>query len=189
METNEELYYKFRSRYYDSCNQVNACEREITYLNNLRRDLVNRINSLDAQLRKLRDTIEDIKGVLGREGAVETKFTNVSSKVDAAAVNYTAMVSSGEVSAKDLNSVFNGENRQTKSTISGIFEIVKNRKAALENELSSKQTELNNAQNELSETDAKIRSEQNELTERKREKKNNLYNMEYYKRKMDEEAW
>lgn len=189
MEDYEELYNLYRSKYYNACNEVNACERAIATMQEQRRSTVNRINEINARVKKTNGAISNMQSVLNREDEVTEKLTEVSNKLDLASVNYSGMVSSSDVSNKNLTDMFSGETTATGTAINSVFDTVRSRKASLETTVFDMQTELNNANYELSGIDSRIRSEKSSLSEWKREKNNSYYYMEYYKRKMQETDW
>lgn len=189
MKDYEELYYESRSKYYNACEQINACDRMITSCQEQRRSKVDRINELNSSNRKIRDAIANLKEVLKREDKVTEKLSKVSEKLDTASVNFSGMVKDSNVSNKSLTDVFSGETSGTKTAISGVFETVKTRKTALETNLENQERELQRTKDELSDLDTQIRNWKNARSDWKREKTNSYYNMEYYKRKMNEEGY
>lgn len=186
MEDYAEQYNRYRLRYNDECYAVNACERAIATMQEQRRGTVNRINELNTSIRKTRSAISDLQAVLNREDEVTGKMTEVADKVDDASVNYSGMVDYSEVTNKNLNDVFSAEASATRIQVNNIFGTVRSRKMNLEVGVSDMQAQLNSANGELSDLDARIRNERANLGEHQRARSNNFYNMEYYKRKMEE---
>lgn len=189
MKDYEELYYEYRSKYYNACEQINACERMIASLQERRRATVNRINELNTSSKKLKDAIGDLKKVLDREDNVSEKLTKVSQKMETASENFSSMVKASDVNNKSLTDVFSSEASSTKSAISNIFSTVKTRKANLEKRLEEQEKDLKQAKEELKDIDSSIRREKEERGDWQRTKNNNYNNMEYYKRKMEQEAY
>ncbi len=189
MKDYKELFDESRSKYYNACEQINYYERMIASFQEQRRNKANRINELNGSNRKIQTAIDDLKEVLKREEKVTEKFSKVSEKLGTASDNFSGMVENSNVSNKNLSDVFSGETSGTKSAISNIFETVRIRKVALENDLERQKQELQQAKDELSYFDAQIRYMKNESSDWKRVKTNSYYNMEYYKRKMNEEGY
>ena len=189
MRDYEELYNEYRSKYNNACDEVNECNRQISSLKDQRKTKVSRINELNASNRKLRDAIGDMKAVLGREDNVTEKLTKGSTKMETAADNFSSMVDASDVNSKSLTDVFSDESSNTKTAISTIFSTVKTRKKDLEGRLDEQEKELKRVKDDLSDIDAAIRRENGEISEWKSKKTNYYINMEYYKRKMEQEAY
>ena len=189
MEDYEEQYRRYRSRYYDACDNVNACQRTIAAYQEQRRQTVNKINELNTNIKKICDAISDMKKVLNRQSNVTDQLAKVSKKVSLASDNYSSMVSSSDVSIKSLDNIFSSEAAKTKASIRNIFETVTTRKTNLENTLSEREAQLKNAKNELDNIDRCIRQTKSNLSDWKVYKTNNYYQMEYYKRKMEGAGW
>ena len=106
-----------------------------------------------------------------------------------ASVNFSGMVKSSGVTNKSLNGAFAEESKNTKSKIQGVFDTVKRRRRDLEERLERQERELKQAKEDLSNIKRQIRNEEAERRDWKSRKQNYYYNMEYYKRKMQQEGY
>lgn len=189
MKDYEDLYNEYRSKYYNACDQINACERQIAYLEETQKAQINRINELNTSIRGIDDAIDDMDAVLRREESITSKLENVTTKMDEASENFSRMVESSNVSNKNLNDVFGTETSNTKTAVTNVFETVRNRRQTLQTRLEEQKNELKQVKSDLSDTKTWLRQEKNDLGDWRAEKRRCYYNMEYYKRKMDEEAY
>ena len=189
MKDYEELYYEYRSKYRNACQEINACDRQIASLETQKRNKTNRINALNTSNRKLRDAISDLKTVIGREDNVSDKLGKVTKKMDSASANFSGMVKSSGMTNKSLKEVFAEESKSTKTKIQGVFDTVKRRKRDLEERLERQERELKQAKEDLASIKRQLRNEEAERRDWKYKKRNYNYNMEYYKRKMQQEGY
>ena len=188
MEDYAQLYYTYRSKYYNACSRVNDCEAAIYDLKQSRKAVVNAINSLEKQIKKYNVNVTQLNAVLAYEEHINTKLTAVQTKTTEAAVNYTSMVNTSDVTVKDLNDVYSEETTRTKAAISSVFEGVRSKQSAAQQMISQLQTQLNQKNADLEDIDRQISTQKNNLSSWKNSKKNYYYNMEYYKKKAKEQG-
>lgn len=184
MEDYEYYYSYYRGKYYDACSEVDSCDRQINSLQQQRNDHTKANTSLSAKIRKTERALELLEDILKRENPINTKLAAVNTKTQQAAVNYSGMVSSSDVSNKDLNEVYGQELSSTKTTISGVFETVRTRKTNLSTELSDLQAELQRRKQAIEDIDRQLRSLRSDRGYWKKKKTSHYYNMEYYRKKM-----
>ena len=184
MEDNEYYYNYYREKYYNACAEINSCDQRIYSLQQQRKTISQSIISLNAKIRKLENTVEDLEDVLGCESKISSQMTTVNTKIQEAAVNYSGMVSSSDVANKDLTSVYSDDNATTKTTISNVFATVRTKKTNLSSDLSDLQAELQHKRNEQQSADKEIGIQQSNRSYWQQQKTNAYYNMEYYRRKM-----
>lgn len=188
MEDYEALYNHHRSKYYEACSEVNGWERSVVAWKNQRQGTINWINELEANKRRTNDAIDDLKAVLNCKGSVDEKLSLASKKLDDASANYSVMVNASDVSSKSLSDVFGEESRKTTASINDVFDKVKRRHDQLQDKLNELNAQLRNARGQLENLNAQIRSGESALHNWSVSRNNHMYNMDYYKRKMQTQA-
>lgn len=184
MEDYEYYYKHYRSKYYNACSEIQYCEQEIYALTQQKRPVTNRINALNAKIKSIESTLEALDKILGHEETIATKITKVNTNMEAAAINYSGMVNSEDVTNKNLTSTYQEEDSATSSAISSAFATVRSKKSTLATNLADFKKDLQSAQQELESLNSRIGTQQYNLSYWKGQKTNSFYNMEYYRLKM-----
>ncbi len=188
MNESEYRYKQYRQKYYDSCNEISNCDYHIYNLKNERRQMVNRINQLNTDIRNTQDALEGLDAVIRREGSLNDKLRDVADKTNQAAANFSGMVHASDVKSKNIIDVYGDETAKTQTTLNNVWDTLKSRKNNLNTRLAGLQAELNRTRSELQDADNRIRGLNSDMSYWKRQKSSNYYNMEYYRRKMLQEA-
>ena len=124
--------------------------------------------------------------VVWHEDALNSKFAAIMSKTDDASANFTSMAVSSNVISKNLTQVYGDETARTKSTLADVINTLKIRKNTLNAKTSNLNSQLRTAESQLQNIKSQISSTQADLAEWQRIKTNASYDMEYYRRKMQE---
>jgi chromosome segregation ATPase len=185
MEDYEYYYRYYRGKYTDACSEYNSCDRQIYRLQQQRNTASRSVNSLNSKIRNLERTLEKLEDILNKESTINSKLTAVNTKTQQAAVNYSGMVSSSDVSNKDLSSVYSGETRATQTSITSVFDTVRTKKNTLTTQLNEAKEEQKRQKQAIEDIDRQLRSLRSDLNYWSRQKKNYHYNMDYYRRKMN----
>ena len=184
MEDYEYYYKHYRSKYYNACSEIRSCEQEIYSLTQQRNSVTTRITALNTKIKNTDNAITALDKILGHEGTIATKIANVNTKMEAAAINYSGMVNSEDVTNKNLKDTYQEEDRTASTAISNAFASVRAKKASLTSTLAALKKDLQSAQQELEGINSRIGTLKYNLSYWKNQKTNSFYNMEYYRKKM-----
>ncbi|ABN53192.1 MAG TPA: She9 / Mdm33 family protein [Hungateiclostridium thermocellum] len=180
------LYQRAKSRYYEACAEITSCQNKIDDLKKQQQQKINLINQLKTDIKNHEEALDKVKEIIKSEGNFENKISDISNKTNEAAINYSSMVSCSNVVNKNLNEVYGDEMRNTKKTINDIFTNFKTRKNELETKIADLKRQLQQAENDLDEIKRNITLTENRLQDWKRAKTQASYDMEYYRRKMNQ---
>jgi len=185
--TDYEYYYnQAKSKYYNACSQVTACENKLSDLKTKRQAKVTQINELKASVRSHQAGFDRMASIVKAEAGLDAKLTRVVSRTERAGAVFSGMVDSSAVVTKSLSDVYGGEASATKRVLARVVENLRAKKDALGVKIADLQARVRRAQSELSDIDAATQSTKSSLAEWKRVRKNASYDMEYYRRKMRE---
>lgn len=182
----DDCYDSARNRYYNACSEISSCQNRISDLKIQRQQKINLINRLKTDIKNHQEALEGVSQIIKNDEKMNTKILDVTNKTGQASVNYIGMVTSSDVTSKDLNEVYNDEMTGTKSTLNSIFENLKSKKSNLEAKIIDLQNQLRQAEAELQDINDRIAATESSLQDWKRAKTNASYDMEYYRRKMNE---
>ena len=184
-----EYYYdNAKSRYYNACSEINSCDNRISELNRQKWYRAVQINQLNKEIRNIQEAINGTAKMIRKEAVLNQSFLKITRKTDQAANNYMRMVSSGNVSNKNLNDVFSNETNNTKRILNGIFETLKRKRSTLDHRVTELENERRRVNNEYQSFCSEIKSTQANRQEWVSVKRSAAYDMEYYKKKMEEAA-
>jgi len=150
---------------------------------------INLINRLKTDIKNHQEALDWISRMIKDEEELNCKITDISNKTNQASVNYIGMVSSSDVTSKNLNDVYYDEMADTKSTLNNIFENLNTKKSALNTKIIDFQNQLKQAECELQDIINSIAATESSLQDWKRIKSNASCDMEYYRRKMNEAGY
>lgn len=119
---------------------------------------------------------------------MNSRLAAVSGKTGQAADNFREMVHASEIVSKNITEVFGSETTKTKNALNGVWNTLKSKKSSVDTKLSGLQNDLNQANSNLQNIDGSIRQTNSSLSYWRQQKSSNYYNMEYYRRKMMQEA-
>lgn len=188
MADNEYWYNYYRQKYYDSCTEISNCDNRAYNLKNQRQQAVNRINQLNTDISNTQTALEGVTAVIKSEGSLNNKLATVAQKTSQASVNFSGMVNSSDVKSKSLTDVYSDETTKTRNTLNNVLSTLKSRKTSLSTKLSNLKSALNRTNSELQNIDSDIRRVNSDMSYWRQQKSSNYYNMEYYRRKMLQEA-
>ncbi len=183
----DDCYDSARNRYYNACSEISSCQNRISDLKRQKQQKINLINKLKTDIKNHQEALEGVSKIIKNDEKLNGKILDVTNKTDQASVNYIGMVSSSDVTNKDLNDVYNEEITNTKSTLNNIFENLKTKKSNLEAKIIDLQNQLRQAESELQDIKDRIVATESDLEDWRRAKTNASYDMEYYRRKMNED--
>lgn len=110
----------------------------------------------------------------------------ISNATDQATVNYNNMISSDNIVKKNLNDIYSEEALNTKQTLNSILNTLRTEKNNLSAKIAELQAQLSRAESELSDIASGIRSAEGNKQDWNSVKSSASYDMEYYRRKMNE---
>ncbi len=180
----EYYYNSAKGRYYDACSNISSCEgRRSGYVNEKNRR-INEITEINAKLRKHYEALEQIEKIIKLETELNDNCTTIKNAIDEAGLNFSAMVQSSDVSTKNLSDVYKDENA---SDVGKIFDGIRVKKSNLNGKISELEERKRNAEKNLADADSGIRTCDSDISHWRGVKSSASIDMEYYKRKMEEE--
>lgn len=189
MATNEELYFDAKRRYNNACYSINDCTNKIGSLKSDKQSTINEINRLQTLIQKNEKALEQVQDISKKEADLNARLQTIATKTDAAAVNFSAMVSSSSVTNKNLSDVYGQEREQTRQKLGEIMETIRAKMKLLAQKLEEFRNKLQAAQETLEQIKQQIRSRESDLADYKRVRNNASYDMTYYRRKLEEEGY
>lgn len=181
-------YDSARSTYDNACYQMNKCENRLYELDRERKQTVNDINNYEKDLKKAGKALKDLKAVLKNESDLKRTLANVSTKTTQAASNFSSMISSSDSKSKDLSEVYREETTKTKQTLDQILSKLDEKKKILERKIEELEKDLKNAEQRLRDIKQDERNTKSDKGYWNGIKRSASNDMEYYRRKMREEA-
>lgn len=185
----EYYYNNAKSKYYNACSEINSCENRISELNSQKWQKVLEINQINTEIRNTQEALSNVEQMVRKDTVLTQSFTKITNATNEAANNYMRMISSGNVSNKNLNDVYRDETDTTKRILNSIFDTFRNKKNNLSNRIVELQNLLQRANNEYQSFDSAIRTTEANKQDWISSKRSAAYDMEYYKRKMRETSW
>ena len=185
----EYYYNNAKSRYYNACSEINDCDNRINDLNRQKWRKLNEINQINSQIRNVEQALSGIEQMVKKDAGLSQSFLKISNTTNEAANNYMRMISSDNISNKNLNDVYRNETNNTKKILDGIFDTLRSKKNALNARITELKSELQKANNEYQSFDSSIRATEANRQDWRTVKRSAAYDMEYYRRKMQEVAW
>jgi len=182
----EYYYNNAKSKYYNACSEVSSCQNRINDLKNQKQQKVTQINELVTEINSHEAAYDQMTTILKSKDDLNTKLLDISDKVSSAAVNYTGMVDSSDVTSKNLTDVYSDEMSQTKLTLENILDSLTAKNSSLSVEIAELKSQLKTAESELEDIKNGIRNTESSLSDWQKNKSNAAYDMEYYRRKMQE---
>lgn len=182
----EYCYNNAKTKYYNACSEVNSCQNRINDLKNQKQQKVTQINELVTEINSHEAAYEQMTKILNSEDDLNSKLLDISDKVSSAAVNYTSMVDSSDVTSKNMTDVYSDEMSQTKLTLKNILDSLIAKNSSLSVEITDLKSQLKTAESDLEDIINGISSNESSLSDWQKNKSNAAYDMEYYRRKMQE---
>ncbi len=182
----EYYYNNARSRYYNACSEVNSCRNRISGLNVQKQKTISTINQLKTDIKNTQNALDGIIQTIKSEEGLNRKLTDVSTKTNQASVNFSGMVHSSSVNSKNLTDVYGDETSKTKTALNSILNTLKAKKTYLSNKLSDLQNQLSRENANLENIKNQIRTIESNLQSWSSTQRSAGYDMEYYRRKMQE---
>lgn len=180
-------YNEARNRYNNACYEYNQCTNTINALEVEVSNKKSLIAFLNSEIKKNKSALKGVNTMLGQEDSTERMFSNVKDKVKEASDNYGKMASHDGVSSKDWTEVFADETSQTGTMIKNTFSDLENAKKIIEQAIEDLEKQKKTAQDELESLKEDIKSEKSDRSHWNGVKRNAAGDMDYYKRKMEEE--
>ena len=184
---NEYYYNQARNRYYDACSGINECENRANELTQQKNQLLAELNSLNAELARNKTALNDLINIIGREDDLNSSLTTVVNDTDEASTNFGGMADASDTPDVDLNNVFGDEMTSTKSTLTGAMDDFKAKKTMVENRIAELEAAIRDTENRIADTEQAIRIAKANADAWRSTKYNASMDMEYYRRRMNEE--
>lgn len=184
----ESCYNSARGRYYTACSEIRNCENRIYSYTQQRQQKIADINKLNTDIINAQEALRGVEQVLKSNDTLYRKNSAVSTKTEQASDNYSKMIKSSDVISKILTEVYREEMSGTKSNLDNIVNTLKNKKTDLTNKLNELKKQLSQAKTDLQNIEEQLRSDRSSCESWNNSKRSAANDMEYYRRKMQEEA-
>ena len=184
----EDSYYAARSRYYDACSEIANCENRANELRSQRQQKISYINQLKAELKRNQDALLNLSNALKEDAELRDGLFRINSNMNVASENLVNMVNSSSVQNKSLESVYSEESSKTQSELNNILSTLENKKTTISNKIVELQENIRRAESELQNIEAGINAANSAASEWRTTRNNASCDMEYYRRKMQEEG-
>ena len=176
-----------RRRYEDACIEISNCNGRIYDLENQKRKKINQINQLNTEIKNTQTAFDGVKEIVKREPGLNLRVTAISNTTNEASENFRRMAESSNVSSKDLSVVYGDEISKTKAIAQDIMNTLKEKQAGVLNKLNDLSMQLNAAKMDLQYLENQLRTEKANLQSLQNTKRSAANDMEYYRRKAQEE--
>ena len=188
MSAYESCYNSARGRYYTACSEIRNCENRIYNYTRQRQQKIADINKLNTDIKNTQEALQGVEQILKSNGTLYRKISTVSTKTEQASENYSKMIKSSDVVSKILTEVYGEEMSGTKSNLDNIVSTLNNKKTELTNRLAELKKQLRQAKTDLQTIEDQLRSERSSCDSWNNSKRSAANDMEYHRRKMQEEA-
>ena len=179
-------YNNARSRYYNASSEITSCQNMQNELNHQKQNTINRINCLSTELSEYEKTLNQVSQIIKRESDVNSKITYITNKTTDASDNYTRMIISSDVPSKNLSTLFGDETEKVMCSMEDSFSTLNAKKELLSTKIADIKSQLTSKRHELDDIKCRIRTTASNEAAWKDEKRNASYDMEYYRRRMQE---
>ena len=180
----EYYYNSAKSRYYDACSDINSKENRIAELKNEKNRLLNEINSLKAEITKHKEALTNLEAAIKMKSDIDSSCSSSQTSLEETSLNFSGMAQSSNVSAKKLDEVYKTD---TRLKIDNVFDTLNSRKTTLNNKISDLEKQKRDTETTLAQKEAEIRNLNSDISYLNTVKRNASLDMDYYKRKMEEE--
>ncbi len=184
---NEYYYNQARNRYYDACSGINYCENRANELARDKNQAIADLNDLNAQLARHRQASYDLGGVIAQEDDLTESLDTVAGDMDEATENFSGMAESSDTPAVNINEVFSDEMTRTRSVLTTAMSDFRTKKTAVDNRITELEAAVRDAELRIADIEQAMRINEADASSWRSTKYNASMDMEYYRRRMDEE--
>ena len=181
----EYYYNNARNRYYDACSEINSKENRIGELRNEKNRLINDINGYRAEITKYTEALDALEKAIKTRDDVVSSCDKSQSSIEEANVNFSGMIASSSITAKNLSDVYKTD---TRNKIDGVYEQLNLKKSSLNTKIAELKRQKSDSETALSLRDSEIRNANSDICYWESVKRNSSIDMEYYKKKMEEDT-
>jgi predicted nucleic acid-binding Zn-ribbon protein len=184
----EYYYNSARSRYYEACSEMNACEGRGIDLRNRRQQVMSRINQINIDIGKAEETLETLDQTLKESEGLDQSILAVTDKLGKASTDFIAMVTLSGVSNRSMSDASAASDLAARRGLDGVLGDIKAKRAAQVAKVTDLKTRLRQAEAELQDIEAGIRAADSDQQYWRQRKACASYDIEYYRRKMNDAA-
>lgn len=184
---NEYYYNQARNRYYDACSGINSCENRVNDLAREKNQVLADLNDLSAQLRRHQRASFELEGLVLCEDDLTDSLSTVANDMEDATDNFRGMAAASDTPSVNLNIVFSDEMTRTRSTLTASMNEFRSQKTNVDNRITQLEGAIRDAERRIVDLEQAIRITNSEADSWRSTKYNASLDMEYYRRRMDEE--
>jgi peptidoglycan hydrolase CwlO-like protein len=184
----EYYYNNARSRYYNACAEINGCEGRAGDLRAHRQQLMDSMNRLKSEITRNQEALEGVAQAVKAEDALAAKGRVIANRTSSAAAGFTAMAVSTSVRSRSIEDAYRAEMAATRRALESAMGRMRAQKAALAQKVADLEGQLHRAESDLHDVEAQIRSTESDLQYWCQQRTGASYDMEYYRRKINEAA-
>lgn len=186
MEDYEYYYQCACNDYDDACYEINRCENRIGDLGYQRKQKINLITQLKAEIKNYQAALEILTKAGQTDGALTGLLNKINSSTDEASGNLSQMVKASDVTCINLSDVYAEANTSTLRYQNDILDGIGTNENRVIIGLENLQVSVQNEENALEDIKCAIRRNEQDIEDLERAKRNAAIDMEYYRRKMNE---
>lgn len=181
------------SRYNEACYYRNACYYKGQGLQTQKRLKISEINNLNMQLNEHKEALSQVKKLKKYDDDIDKDimnicyYTGVVSDIYKAMIVYDVVYVYNDTKPTNLTDVFDDEVKETIETMDSIFESFNTAQKSLNEKIETYKKQIKTAKEELKEIEKDIKNNDRDYDDWGKKKTSASYDMEYYKRKMEEE--
>lgn len=176
-------YYNMEYRnYYEYCSCIQTYQNRIGELQFERQNQNILAGEKSNEIQNNQDLYDSISNTTGNKDGLFSHLTKINSKVQEAATNFSAMVSSSTVNAFNLEESFGENATKANSKLTEVFDFINSGKASVSQMIEALNQELQTINSRIEEIDMEIRNAQYMIDQYESSKQTALVNMAYYEK-------
>ena len=178
------LYCMEQRKYYDYCYYIQSYRNKIGEYRSERQKKNVLADNKRYDIQKNQELVESIGNTTTSRDGLFSHLTQINSKIEEAATNFSTMVSSSTVNAFNLSDAFGENATSANSELSEVFELLETGRTTILGTIGVLNQELQALNARIQELDAEIYKAQGMIDQYQRNKQSCLANMAYYNRFM-----
>lgn len=176
-------YYNMEQRnYYEYCSYIQNYQNRIGELQSERQNKNILADEKQTEIQRNQDLYDSISNTTGSKDGLFSHLTKINGKVQEAAANFSAMVSSSTVKAFNLEETFGENATNANSKLTEVFDFINSGKSSVSQTIETLNQELQTINSQIQEIDMDIRNAQYMIDQYESSKQTALINMAYYEK-------
>ena len=177
-------YERAKQRYNYACSEINRCTNRIYDLKAQERGIINKINQANQKMVEYQQAVDEINRITEIDTVLDQKHTQIVNRTADAAANYKSMITASNVVSKNLTEVYGDELANTKSTISSIFQDLRNERNVLNANIEELKNQIRKSEAQQLAIQREIKRLEQDIVSWKQTKSSAAIDMQYYYKKM-----